>query len=265
MDLDRFNHAIALRDSGRFEDALREMQQLAAVTSDPSERATIVLNEAPCLMNLGRLRDARRRLVDGIRISPREDIRARAAFTEAIVDWLEGNREVALEKLDHMLEEHRQTLSRPEHRDLYEEVQVRRGTLLVALGRFKEARSVLEESLAFEIEPGKRGDVMYNLGVSLMRIGELERAGDVFLRLLENGARRDYVASAHYNLGVIYSKEGAPARALQEFEWCIPHADEANIPKQNLYGWLAKVSDDLGLKADADRYDKLAKEAANQK
>ncbi len=55
------------------------------------------------------------------------------------------------------------------------------------------------------------------------------------------------------------------AKALQEFEWCVPHADEANIPKQNLYGWLAKVSDDLGLKADAERYDKLAKEAAHQR
>jgi tetratricopeptide (TPR) repeat protein len=258
MDLKRLEHAIALRDSGKLEESVRELEELATATADPEEKAVLILNQARCLETLGRFKEARDRTDDARRTSRTSLIHSRADFGEASLYWHEGNREKALGKLGELLKSYAQLLSTPEHRDLYEETQFRRGILLTELGRYGEARTVLEECLAFELEPSDKGDVLYNLGLCYLKTGEPHRAKEKLLETLDHGAKNAYLIAAHYFLGLIYSREEAHARALQEFERCLPRSEEAQIPKQHVYLWLATTARALGLRADADRYEKLA-------
>lgn len=44
-----------------------------------------------------------------------------------------------------------------------------------------------------------------------------------------------------------------------EFEWCLAHVEEGQIPKQHIFRWLAGTLRALGKNQDAERYEKLAK------
>jgi tetratricopeptide (TPR) repeat protein len=259
MDVERFERAMTLRNSGRVEESLQELKELVRAAIDPEEKAALVLNESRCLETLGRFREARQRSDDARRISKAAAIQSRADFGEANLDWLEGKRDEALGKLTELLKTYAQLLSTPEHHDLYEETQFRRGVLLTELGRYGEGRPVLEECLSFDLEPSDKGDVLYNLGFCYMKTGDPDRAKEKFLETLEHGAQDVYLVRAHYRLGVIYSREGAHAKALHEFETCLPRSEEAQIPKQDVYAWLATTARSLGRTGDADYYEKLAR------
>jgi tetratricopeptide (TPR) repeat protein len=259
MDTQRFEHAIALRNSGQVEDSIRELQELATLTADAEEKATLVLNEARCLETLRRFKEAKRRIEDARRISNSSLVHSRADFGEASLYWHEAKREEALSKLDGLLKNYAQLLTTPQHRDLYDEAQFRRGILLTELGRYADAPAVLEECISFDLENSDKGSVLYNLGLCYLKTGELERAREKFIESLKNGAHNAYLVAAHYFLGLIYAKEGAHAKALQEFECCLPRSEEGQIPKENVYLWLATTARSLDLNDEAKRYEKLAK------
>src|SRR5215472_2760128 len=61
MDTERFQRAMALRDSGQVQGALRELCSLSEATADPEEKASLLLNESRCLIQLGNLEGARER------------------------------------------------------------------------------------------------------------------------------------------------------------------------------------------------------------
>lgn len=262
MDERRFNHAISLRDAGRVEAAYREFIALSESTPDPEEKASLLANQARCSLLLGDLESARGALHSAVEIAPKTETLLYIWFEEALLRWHEGRREEALSILDQVRREQKQVLLEPTHRELHGRIEATRSILLTELSRFREARQCLEESLRLDLSAGDKADVLYNLGVCSIKAGEPERAERLFLQALNTGLSPVYTPLAHYNLGVAYSRQGAPAKALREFEWCLDHTDGPNIPKQNLYGWLAKVSDDLGMKAEADRYERLANEAS---
>jgi tetratricopeptide (TPR) repeat protein len=106
MDTARFQHAIALRDAGRAEEALQELSALGRSAIDPQERATLILNEATCLTILGRFDKARERQREAIRISPTVEIRASADFGDAGIAALEGKDAEALDRFDRLLRDY---------------------------------------------------------------------------------------------------------------------------------------------------------------
>jgi tetratricopeptide (TPR) repeat protein len=259
MDTERFNSAIALRDAGRVEEALQELASLVESTGDPEEKASLVLNEATCLTILGRYAEARDRQREAIQISPAVEILASADFGEAGIRALEGKGAEALDKFNRFLREYATLLARPEHRDLYYQTQMSRGALLVGPGRFQEARALLEECLSFPLAARDRGFVLYNLGACYTNLGQRDAAKAVLLEALQMGLQRSDAVSAHYYLGTIYSAERAYAKALIEFEWCLAHVEEGQVPRKHICGWLASTARTLGMKEDAQRYESLAK------
>jgi tetratricopeptide (TPR) repeat protein len=259
MDTERFRHAISLRDSGQVDASLRELETLGDLTADSTEKAAVVLNQGNCLAILGRSREARNRLAEAMQISSVVEVRARADFIEATLSAQEGMREEALKKMDRVLGEHGPLLATPDHRDLYQEIQVKRGFLMVELSCFSDGATVLQECLSFDLSDKDKGDVLYNLGRCYFEVGDTKRAEDKLLDTLKTGAQAGYVFSAHSMLGMIYHQEGAYAKALREFEWCLPHAREAGVPIEGVYAWLATIAGSLGLKDDAKRYAKLTK------
>jgi tetratricopeptide (TPR) repeat protein len=258
MDTQRFEHAITLRDAGRLDEAIRELTLLAQATTDPQEKASLVLNESTCLAIMGRFDEARDRLREAIRISPTTEVRARADFTEAVLSRQEGRRAEALTKLDNLLKDYSQLLCTPDHRDLYYEIQRRRGSLLAGVARFREARVVLEECSSFPLDARDEQYVLYNLGACYVNMGENERGKQTLLEALEKGLQGSDAVSSHYYLGTIYSAEKAYAKALMEFEWCLAHVEEGQIPKKHICEWLASTARTLGMKEEAERYDELA-------
>jgi tetratricopeptide (TPR) repeat protein len=101
--------------------------------------------------------------------------------------------------------------------------------------------------------------VLYNLGVCYENLGERERGKQTLREALQKGLQGSDAVSSHYYLGTIYSAEKAYAKALMEFEWCLAHMEEGQIPKRHICGWLASTARTLGMREDADRYEKLAK------
>jgi tetratricopeptide (TPR) repeat protein len=208
---------------------------------------------------LGRSDDAKGRLVEAVQISPTIEVRARADFIRAILSSQQGIRAEALDEMAQVLEEYAPLQTTPDHRDLYEDIQLRRAFLMVELSRFGDAVTVLRECLSFDLSGNDKGDVLYNLGRCYYRLADFKEAEEKLLETVRNGAQNRYVFSAHSMLGMIYYHEGAYAKALPRFEWCLPHAKEVGVPIKDVYAWLASTARGPGLKDDAKRYEKLAK------
>jgi tetratricopeptide (TPR) repeat protein len=259
FDLERFNHATALRDMGKVEQALQELVALAASTADPEARATLLANQSTCLMILGRLKEARDRNAEALQIAPRTQALLYLWEEDARLYWLEGRREKALEILDRLHAEHREVLLAAEHRDLSDRVRSARGMLLAELGRYQEALPLLEESLNSESAAIDNEGLLRDLGLSYLQLGRHTDARRILEELLKEGTRADLVADAHLYLGNAYFHERAYAKAMMEFEWCLAHPQEQRIPTPYIYKWLAVTARALRMNEDAERYDKLAK------
>jgi len=102
MDTERFARAVALRDGGKEEDALREFEALASRATDAFYKGSLLLNQANCLWRLGRLEEAREQWSQATAIW-------RTPFTEfldACMCVTEGKSEEAVDKLMVFLKSH---------------------------------------------------------------------------------------------------------------------------------------------------------------
>ena len=259
MDTERLEHAIALRDAGNVEEALQALAALTDLTSDPEERASLLLNEARCYRLLGSLAKARERLSVACKIAPQTQGLLYLWEEDATLHWHQGDRKAALRILDRMEADYGHVLRTAEHRNLYASVQGSRGMLLAELGRYSEAVPLLEQSLKSDPPTIDIEGLLRDLGLSYLQLGRHADARRILERLRKEGTRPDLVADVHLYLGDAYFHEGAYAKAMTEFEWCLAHAGEHKIPTSYLAKWLAVTARALGMKEDADRYDKLAK------
>jgi len=259
IDQERFQKAMALRDSGREEEAIRELRAMADEADDPNdpdEKAAFIYGEAVCLLRLGRLDEARkvnRRAAD---VSVSDGMRARTDFNEAFICWEERKFKKSFGLLNKMLQEYSELLSTPDFRDLYEMVHQRRAILLAEFGRQREARPLLEEALSFQLDADDKAQLLYYLGVALYTLGDKLGAKARFLEAQQDRPDDYASVSSRFYLGVIYSEEGAYGKALHEFEWVEPRVSLTGIPKDRIYGWLARTYRMTGNTSAAERYEK---------
>ena len=263
MDEQRFQHAIALSDSGRGEDAVRELHSLAEELRDgpDTERGLVLLNEAICLSRLGRpLEDAKGLLNEASALlGPDETMRALVDYTDAsfYMGYTDRNPTKALEKFNRALRKHARILRDPRTRELlYGEIQLRRGLLLVELERYKEARPVLEEALTLDVE--KDAAFHFNLGSCYTELHEWNLAKQQLLQALEKGLPDDRVVRAHFYLGIVYFRTKAYGKALREFEFCEANISKSTMPLRVLYKWLALTCQSTGREENARKYLHLA-------
>jgi len=259
MDWERYQKALALEDSGREEEAIRELRAMAEEAIDPDEKAAHIFGEAVCLLRLGRLDEARkcnRRAAD---VSVSDGMRARTDSCEAVTYWEERKFKESFDVLNKMLKDYSGLLSTPDFRDLYEMVHQRRAILLAEFGRQREARPLLEEALSFQLDADDKALLLYYLGVALYKLGDKPGAKTRFLEALQ-GRPDDYGSiSSRFYLGVIYSEEGAYGKALQEFGRVELKVSLTGIPKGRVYGWLARTYRLSGNAREAEKYEKLAR------
>lgn len=173
MDIDGYNRAVALRDAGREEDALREFESLAKLESDAMAKGSLLANQATSLWRLGRLKEARQRLSEAIMYWPN-------VYTEHLDACLareEGNRKEALHKLTRFLKNHgdlRQS-SDPDDRHIYFDALATVGFCFYELGRYAEAVDPLEEALSFfKEDDDRRKKISFFAGCCYLEFGNLQ-------------------------------------------------------------------------------------------
>ena len=151
MDIARFERAVSLRDTGQPAEAAQEFHALAGEAADPIERGMILLNESTALCESGDTAAARERWMEACSLIPEDsDFRPSIEVQEDSILVAEDRTEEAIEIPDRIAAKYGSRLADSERRDLYERIQISRGSHLVYLGRFSEARPLFEEALSFD-------------------------------------------------------------------------------------------------------------------
>jgi tetratricopeptide (TPR) repeat protein len=263
MDLERFQYAISLSDSGRNEDAARELHAMAEdLRNGPdSERGLILLNEAICLGRLGRPLEEAKSLLNeaSALLGGDRTMRALVDYTDAsfYMGYRDRDPAKALQKFDAVLRTHAEILREPKTRDLlYGEIQLRRGFLLLEFKRYQEARVALEDVLGLNVE--KDAEFYFDLGRCYTELHEWTAAAQRLLQALDMGLSEDRLVRAHFYVGTVYYHTKAYGKALQEFEYCEANISKSTMPARVLYKWLALTCQTVGREEDARRYSHLA-------
>jgi len=261
-DLERHRQADRLLQCGRLEEALQEFRAILDSESDPVGRAYVSAGVVQCLSRMGRFEEARDILQKAARQLPKDHTtRLDLEFFHACLYWDEGKCAEAQRILDRLLEENREFLSSPDGRELYRDIQVKRGISLTAFQRFGEACPILEEVRSLGLSEEQEGDVLCNLGACYYALGKKAQAKAAFLAALEAGVQNYWGIRAHFYLGMIYAESGSHAWAKQELELCAPNAAEAQLSSRDVFRLLAVVCRELGLEDEAERYAKLAEQS----
>ncbi len=257
MNWERYNDLIALRDSGRINEAIAELAILGDVETDRATKAVVLTEVASGMASLGRLSDARRKLNEACALlGPEHEFYPRALFEVARLDMREENWKGALKKLDDISEKYSVVLQTEDHKDLFEEVQRRRGIALTKLKRFREARSLLKSVSLAEYD---RVATLCYLGVCDFELKEYDSAMQTFEELLSLDPSSIFRAYANYYRGTVLFQRGQLARAKSEFEECLACPDRGEIPEDSLLGWLVDASRGLNLDDEVARYLELQK------
>lgn len=258
MDIELLNAASGLLHVGRLEDALWQFRKLESCTVNPVEKAMVLLNVSACLERMGRIDEALTTVSEAAALSDLPEVQCNALVASASLHQLGRKPQAALEELERALRNYPEVLRSGEYRFLYEDVQVRRGLLLVQQEQLDQARVVLEECLSFDLDRDNRWKVFYNLARCYFDVGETKHSKQMFLMFLKEQGDAVHIASAHHLLGAIYYRGGDYSKALAEFLWCLPNADEVGMPKSTIYGWLANTYKALGNMTESERYSALA-------
>lgn len=97
-------------------------------------------------------------------MSETDEGQARADLIEVQIDSVEDKWDHVLPSLARMARKYKQILREPHLRDVYEELQVRRGMRLASLGKLQEAAPILEEVLSFNNSSFISAEFWYELG-----------------------------------------------------------------------------------------------------
>jgi tetratricopeptide (TPR) repeat protein len=255
----QLEHAQKLIENGDFESSLKAFRELRSAARDLHSRFDGTYGELLSLIRLGKANEARQ-LLRVIRetFAEIDEALVRADEADIELDSQEGRWDSVLPALDRMLDRYGDLLHQPQLRDMYEQVQLRRGMRLAYLGRFKEALPLLEEAVPFDL-PQSEGNLYHELGRCYLDKQDYERAKDAFTKAVELGIHDSRAADAHWNIAVIFLRKDSAARALEELRLAEEHATAAGTSKKNIYKAMAVAFHELGMIEDALRCAKMSK------
>jgi tetratricopeptide (TPR) repeat protein len=263
MDQTRFEHLMELDKSGRIEDAIQESQILLAETTDVNEKASLLGGIHVSYCKLGHLKEARQTLEQMKQLEISDlGIRLNAEFCEATLLIQEGRCEEGLSAFAAMLDRQGEAFEDPEYRYLYEDIQCRRASTLVALSRFKEALPILKEALSFSFDEATNEQrVHFDLGICLEETNETEAANQEFFRAIGFGLKNDIEERVLYRLAILQFKAGALAQAKQQLETILRDfpGQSSVVPRKYVYEQLSRTYRHLGDKTNAELYASMAK------
>ncbi len=255
----RFQEAIRLRDSGCFTAALGLIDQVLENAKDPRERAILLLNKVGCFLRLSNIADARKAWAEAMRECPSDPFLVpQFQLADAVIEESAGNKDSALRKLEGILNEGGDRLQSPSLRFIYEDVQLRRGLILVTRGEYTEADQLLSEAEGFDLSEDDRRLLLCNRAFCRQQLGDFSAAAEYYREGVRRGIPQDWLATVKYNLGVVYYRLGRYREAKQVFGSFAEEATKHGYPLTNIYKWLSAICERLGERQEAGRYARLA-------
>ena len=251
---DKCEATLKLLEAGDYEAARATFHELAIKAAANENKSAFTLGELLALVRLGRTSEARRLLeLSDSFLRETDEGQVRAALIEVQIDSVEDNWSRVLPSLERMLRKYKKILSDPQLRDVYEEIQLRRGMRVAFLGRFRKALPILEEVVLFNNPSLLSGEFWYEMGKCYVHAGDFEKAGEAYSKALGYGLDDVRASHAHWELAVILMRNESHARALDELGLAEKHANTANIEKTNIYKAMSVAFFKLGMKEDGMR------------
>lgn len=238
MDAERFRWAISLRDTGKIDEALQELTLLGDGEDNPYDKSSLLLNQASCLLRLGRLAEARERWSKSVKYGSN-------VYTEYVYACLcteEGLKDEALRRLIALLE-NSEELRQPANEDLYSEASERVGYLLFDQGQYSRASERFNKALIYPDTEERSRKLRFYLGFCELELGHLDSAEQRLTESLPPDCNDPLWAEVQLQLGRLYFQRGAYLNAKKAFDLSKRFAMESNIEMQrNISMWLAAVA-----------------------
>jgi len=253
--------AVESGDPRLAKEALKEIDLLLPQTEDPNERVYLLFSKSSCYGLLGDFAQAREQLNLALQEQPEDaDTKLSFDFHLGLLYQHEGEYPKALETFEMLLLHYGQSLTGPEVRFLYEDIQQRRAFLSVTLERFREAVPLLTEILSFDLEQEIRSEALAKLGLCYLEMKDWAAARDYLLHArAAGGVTKNTGKTFHFYLGIAYFYTHSPQEAKEQFQTCESRATEYELPLLNIYRWLATTCKLLGEVAESERYARLAR------
>lgn len=265
-----FKEAMALRDQAKYKEAADVFLGLAKTTDDLFEKAGMLLNLTHTLKASGRLDLAKSQLnaarellslpPNAVLGNADDENRRRlliwAELEDARISEAENGLQEAIEELNGILANHQSELGKPAFAEIYQAVQRDRAFRLTDLGSFQQALPILEE--VDSADPHDRWTLFY-LGYCYHCTNKHAEAREKLEEAVSLRLPPDYEGQAHCLLGVGYYELGDYSKAKVEFELGVKTAPTDYIKKAGIWRWLECSCIGLGLRAEAERYGKLAR------
>jgi tetratricopeptide (TPR) repeat protein len=265
-----FRDGIALRDQGKYKEAADVFQGLAKATDDLFEKAGILLNLTHTLKVSGRLDLAKSQLnaarellslpPNAVLGNADDENRRRlliwAELEDVRISEVENGLQEALKGLNTILANHQSEMSKPAFVEIYQAVQRDRAFRLTDLGSFDEALPMLEEIAS--ADPHDRWTLFY-LGYCYHCSNKYAEAREKLEEAVSLRLPPNYEGQAHCLLGVGYYELGDYSKAKVELELGVKTAPTDYIKNAGIWRWLECSCIGLGLRAEADRYGRLAR------
>lgn len=219
------------------------------------ERAELLLRKVVALGLQKRFDEARQTLWDARQESTEPDHRLAQDYLEAMLLHAQSDSDLtAFAKFTEVLSRYADALREPQYRFMYEDIQQRRAIELVHLSRFSEAADLCRECLTFELDPGDKSEMLVNLGLSLLKLGEYESAKEAFLNARKFRLNALWDVPAHFHLGCTYAHLKEYKAAKSEFLLVEQAESSGDVPRGIVYRWLEWVCRHLGQHTEADQY-----------
>lgn len=242
-DWDRFREIAALRDSGHPADALVEFRNLRASAGDAEEGSAILLGEALCHRELGRLDEAAEAASEAIRLLAQENpSRPYAEFSLACVHESQGNLDLATQEYRALLKRHADLLRTDEYAEFRRGVQHRLIENLIVLEHGIEPLSIAATLKAEDISLEERAELSYWEAQAHQLLERHDQALTLYQEAISGPLQSSLAARAHFHIGEIEYDRGEFSKALKQFKNAEQLAEAANPDRELFTKWIEHAS-----------------------
>jgi tetratricopeptide (TPR) repeat protein len=172
----------------------------------------------------------------------------RLRLTDAVLENAAGQSSKALLIFEGLLNEFGTRIETGELRFFYEEIQQRRGLVLVQLGRYMEAVRILEDCVGsdFDLTDKDRALLLFNLAFSLRKTGNQISSKRVLKSILELEPSPSIAPAARYQLGILEYETGNFVEATELFRLCQTSAGgDLPLSMENVDQWLKAAEEKI--------------------
>jgi tetratricopeptide (TPR) repeat protein len=243
MDWERVRSAMSLREAGRPEEALRDLEALVSMATDEQERSSLFLSQSRCLFDMGCLKEARQCWTEA---AARWD-NLYVQLVDAYLCAEEGKSEEAISKLMLLLERYDNELRESGNDNFFTEAYEKLGYLLFASERHAEAIQPLKNALTFPQTVERKRQLCLYIGISYLETLDLPAAERSLIESVPSQREDPQWAKAHYQLGRLYFQRAAYTQAKEAFECCEFFANDRQM-KESVSIWLARIAKHLPTK-----------------